>query len=50
MNQTTEEQNEFRDDTEQIDAKPCGCEKMTCAIGIASVVIGVGGFILASIL
>ena len=50
MNQTAEEQNEFREGTEQIDAKTCGCEKTTCAIGIASVAIGVVGFILASLL
>ncbi|MGY5148040.1 MAG: hypothetical protein ACW9W4_08585 [Candidatus Nitrosopumilus sp. bin_7KS] len=50
MSQTIKEQNTFRDDTEQSDAKPCGCEKTTCAIGIASVAIGIGGFVLASLL
>ena len=50
MNQTTEEQSEFREGAGQTDAKPCGCEKTTCTIGIASVAIGVGGFILAILL
>lgn len=34
----------------QIDTEPCFCEKKICGLGIASVAIGIGGFILASIL
>jgi hypothetical protein len=34
----------------QLDSEPCFCEKKICALGIASVAIGIGGFILASIL
>lgn len=49
MSQAINEQNTARDDT-QSDARPCGCERKTCAIGIASVAIGVGGFVLASLL
>ena len=50
MSQTIEEQNTFRDGIVQSDAEPCGCERKTCAIGIASIAIGIGGFILASLL
>ena len=50
MSQTTEQQNSFEDSLEQLDAKPCLCEKKICAIGLASVAIGIGGFILANLL
>ncbi len=50
MSQTTEHQNAFNDDVKQSDAESCGCEKTTCAIGIASIAIGIGGFVLASLL
>ncbi|MCV0366358.1 MAG: hypothetical protein K5798_03710 [Nitrosopumilus sp.] len=46
----TEQQNSFENSIEAPDAKPCSCEKKTCAIGIASIGIGIGGFILASLL
>lgn len=32
------------------DAKPCSCEKTTCMIGIASIAIGIGGFIIAGLM
>ncbi len=48
MNQT--EYNQYGADIQPNDAKPCSCEKTTCMIGIASIVIGIGGFIVASLL
>ena len=49
MSQTTEQQNTF-EGTVQSDEEPCLCEKKTCALGIASIAIGIGGFVLASII
>ncbi|WP_179370637.1 hypothetical protein [Nitrosopumilus ureiphilus] len=43
-------ENILKDSTEQSDTEPCSCEKKTCAIGIASVAIGIGGFVLAYLL
>lgn len=50
MSKVTEQQDSFEDVSEQLDAKPCFCEKKTCAIGIASIMIGIGGFVLANLL
>jgi hypothetical protein len=50
MNKVIGQQDSFEDGTEQLDAKPCSCEKKTCAIGLASIGIGIGGFILANLL
>ncbi len=47
MNQTEYDQYE---DIQSNDAKPCSCEKTTCMIGIASIAIGIGGFIVSSLL
>lgn len=46
------EQNQYpiKDLESQIGSESCLCEKKVCALGIASVVIGIGGFIIASIL
>ena len=32
------------------DEAGCSCEKKQCMIGLASIVIGIGGFVLASLL
>ena len=32
------------------DEEKCSCEKKQCMLGIASIAIGVGGFVLASLL
>ena len=50
MSQIINEQNISGDNIEQSYAEPCGCERKTCAIGIASVAIGIGGFIMASLI
>lgn len=48
MSQT--EYNQYGTDIQVNDVKPCFCEKTACMIGIASVVIGIGGFIVANLL
>jgi hypothetical protein len=50
MSQIEKQQNTFQNSTEPLEPEPCFCEKKTCAIGIASISIGIGGFILASLL
>lgn len=50
MSQTIDQQNTPIESIVQLDAEPCLCEKKTCALGIASIAIGIGGFILASLL
>ncbi|NIU00136.1 MAG: hypothetical protein GWN01_04105 [Nitrosopumilaceae archaeon] len=52
MNQPTEHDSNTHQILERSenDAKPCFCEKTTCMIGIASIAIGVGGFIVAHLL
>ena len=50
MSQIIDQQNTFKDNMEQSDTEPCDCERKTCAIGIASIAIGIGGFILATLL
>ena len=50
MSQTTSEQNKFQESIDEHDAKYCFCEKKICALGIASIIIGIGGFVLAHIL
>ena len=50
MRKVIEQQDSFEDSIEPLDAKPCFCEKKTCAIGLASIGIGIGGFILANLL
>lgn len=50
MNQIIKQQNTSKDNLEQLNAEPCFCEKKTCALGIASIAIGIGGFILANLL
>lgn len=35
---------------EEKDSKGCFCAKKQCMLGIASIAIGIGGFILASLL
>lgn len=47
MSQIIESTNE---DIEQIDADQCFCDKQKCLIGIASIAIGIGGFVLANLL
>ena len=50
MSQTTEHQNAPSESLEQNNEESCFCEKKTCAIGIASIAIGIGGLILASMI
>jgi len=50
MSQTTEQHHTSIANMGQSDEDPCLCEKKICAIGIASIAIGVGGFILANLL
>lgn len=50
MSQTTEHQNTFSESVEQNKEESCFCEKKTCAIGIASIAIGIGGLVLASLI
>jgi hypothetical protein len=50
MSQTTEQQSTPVASIENSDTESCFCEKKTCALGIASIAIGVGGFIVANLL
>ena len=50
MSQIEEQEKSSKDISEQLDAEPCFCEKKICAIGIASIAIGIGGLILANLL
>jgi hypothetical protein len=50
MSQIIESKDTLIDGSEQNDAEPCFCDKKKCAIGIASIAIGMGGFILANLL
>ena len=47
-------QNEYvANDSQQIldeNAEKCACEKKQCMLGIASITIGIGGFVLALLL
>ena len=50
MSQITESKNTANESIDQYDAESCFCDKQKCLIGIASIVIGIGGFILANLL
>lgn len=50
MSQTEYDANPVFDEESADTAKPCSCEKTTCLLGIASIAIGVGGFILAHLI
>jgi len=50
MSQITESKNTANESIDQYDVEPCFCDKQKCLIGIASIVIGIGGFILANLL
>ena len=50
MSQIIEPKETSDNNKEQLDTTPCFCEKKVCAIGITSIAIGIGGFILANLL
>ena len=50
MIQTEEKQDIPKENLAEIDSDQCFCEKKVCAIGIASVAIGIGGLILATLI
>ena len=54
MSSMTQSEYNVGDNSSQIildeDKEECFCEKKQCMIGLASIAIGIGGFVLASLL
>lgn len=50
MSQIIESKDAIMNSQDQPGAESCLCDKKKCALGIASIAIGIGGFVLAGLL